>query len=138
MKILKTTLLLSGLLALPLTVFAHTDLRASNPGNGAVLNIAPASIELGFTEDVQLLDLNIVGASSGEVQTDFIPATKATSNFRIMLPALAEDFYKVSWRIVGKDAHEVAKDFTFTVDAKAQASSPTMPARHEEHSEHKH
>lgn len=132
MKLLKLVILAGSLLTLPALVFAHTDLAASTPASGAVLNVAPTSLELSFTAPVQLLKLEIAGSNGRAVVMDFKPVTSAASSFNLALPALAEDNYTVSWTVLGEDTHRVAKEFSFSVDAKATASTmaPAMPSEH--------
>jgi methionine-rich copper-binding protein CopC len=110
---------------------AHTQLTASNPTDGAVLPESPASIELTFTEDVQLLRLVIAGKNAGEVVTGFKPSAISQTLFSVSMPVLTQDTFTVSWAVLGKDGHQVEKSFAFTVDTSAlpttapAAQSPT-------------
>jgi methionine-rich copper-binding protein CopC len=128
MKSLK--LLLSSLLLLVSGVLrAHTHLEAAVPADGAVLKAAPAAIELTFGEDVQLLKVEVAGAS-GPVALDFAPSATATKTFSLALPALAPSAYTVNWTVLGADGHRVDGHFAFTVDPAATESAG---AAHHEH-----
>lgn len=105
---------------------AHTQLTASNPTDGAVLPESPATIELTFSEDVQLLRLVIAGKNAGEVVTGFKPSAITQTLFSVSMPVLTQDTFTVSWAVLGKDGHRVEKSFSFTVDTSAL--STTAPA----------
>lgn len=134
MKLLKLVILTGSLLMLPTLVFAHTDLASSMPAAGTIVNVAPTELALTFTAKVQLLKVEITGSNGRVVAMDFKPLTNAASSFKLALPALEEDSYKVSWTAMGEDTHRVAKEFSFVIDASATASAiEAAPAAHTEH-----
>jgi copper resistance protein C len=102
---------------------AHTELVASNPIAGAVLPESPATIELTFSEDVQLLRLVIADKNAGEVAIGFKPSAVSQPLFSVSMPVLTEDTFTVSWAVLGKDGHRVEKSFSFTVDTSALPTS---------------
>jgi len=128
LKILSWSVLLlaSGLLR------AHTHLEAAAPADGAVLNTAPATLDLTFGEDVQLLKLTVTDAAGAPQDLDFTPAAKAAKAFSIALPALAPSAYTVNWTVLGADGHRVEGEFAFALDPAAEESA----GEHAEHHGH--
>ncbi len=115
-------------------VQAHTELKSATPANGAVLNHAPVTLDLAFSEPVQLLKLNIADGSGAVVATGFKATADSQKVFAIALPAMAPAVYNASWTIVGKDGHRVEGKLGFTVDPNAVESAGKAPVR--EHSDH--
>ena len=118
-------LLASGLLR------AHTHLETAAPADGAVLHAPPATIELAFGEDVQLLKLDIANAAGMAQDIGFAPAATAAKTFSVPLPALAPSAYTVNWTVLGADGHRVEGHFGFAVDPAAAESAGT--AEHHAH-----
>lgn len=133
MKLLKAILFASSLV--PTVLLAHTELKASNPANGAVVNKSPENIKLSFSEDVQLLKLVITDSSKKAVPIAFSPSAATQEAFTVVLPALKEGAYAVKWTALGDDGHKVEHSFNFTVDAHATESAGMAS---ESHAEHKH
>jgi methionine-rich copper-binding protein CopC len=125
-KILLSSVLLlaSGLLR------AHTHLETAAPADGAVLHAAPATVELSFGEDVQLLKLDMADAAGAAQDIGFAPAAAAARSFSIPLPALAPSAYTVNWTVLGADGHRVEGHFGFTVDPNAAESAGAADAHH--------
>ncbi len=130
MKFLKALCFTSiGLLA-PAVLLAHTELTASNPANGAVLDVSPPTIDLSFTEAVQLLRLIVTDSGGKEAPTEFSPSAAAQKNFATVLPVLAQDTYTVNWTVLGDDGHRVENSFTFSVDATATETTGAVTEPH--------
>jgi copper resistance protein C len=119
-----TLLLASGLLR------AHTHLEAAAPADGAVLQAAPATLDLTFGEDVQLLKLDVSNAAGTAQELGFTPAADAAKTFSIVLPALAPSAYTVNWTVLGADGHRVEGKFAFTVDPAAVESAGAHAEHH--------
>jgi copper resistance protein C len=131
MKFLKAIFLASWLA--PTVLLAHTELTASTPANGAVINQAPKTLDLTFGEPVQLLKLAITDSSKSVVATTFTPTAATQVVFSVSLPLLKAGTYNVSWTALGDDGHRIENSFTFTVDAQAAESigpAPTSPTDH--------
>ena len=130
--------LLGASLFLPNALLAHAALSGAMPGDGAVVNEPPKTIDLSFTEEVRLLRVSISSAERGEIDTGFTPSAEAASRFAVALPALGKGAYIVNWTIMGDDSHRVEGDFAFTVDpaaAEVGAQSPEAASR-EDHAAH--
>lgn len=134
MKIARTVLLPVILLASSL-LHAHTQLEKALPADGAVMHVAPAALELGFTEEVQLLKFAVALDSGTPVTIAFKPEAAAHKTFSIPLPTLAPAVYKVSWTVLGKDGHRVEGSLGFSVNPQAKEVSGTAPAqnKHDHH-----
>lgn len=122
MKGFKSLLLIPALL-LGTTLYAHTALKEAMPADGAVVNKAPTALELTFTEDVQLLKLELTNADGAVQPLDFKASATAAKTFSIALPALAPAAYDATWTILGKDGHRVEGKLGFTLDPQAQETS---------------
>ena len=129
--------ILAGLLAAILGVLlaspasAHAELVSSTPANGAQLDQAPATVQMRFTEAVNLIPggIRLVDAKGATVRTSEPAAAGHTVTWR-MPGDLSEGSYVVSWRVVSSDGHPVAGAFSFGVGAPALAvagNSPTAP-----------
>lgn len=133
--------LLGASLFLPNALLAHAALSGAVPGDGAVVNESPETVDLSFNEEVRLLKVSISSAESGEIDTGFVPSSEAASRFAVALPTLGKGAYTVNWTIMGDDSHRVEGDFAFTVDpaaAEVGAQSPETVSgeSHAAHSGH--
>ncbi|MGW4224028.1 copper resistance CopC/CopD family protein [Streptomyces bauhiniae] len=98
---------------------AHAALRATNPEDGTILQRAPRTLTLTYTESVGLLtdsfrvyDPDNHRLSTG--QADHAPGRADT--VRVPLPArMAKGTYVVAWRVVSADSHPVSGALTFSV-----------------------
>lgn len=122
-------LLLAGLMQGSTGLLAHTKLESATPADGASLGEVPKALELGFSEDVQLLKLEVATEAGVAQEIDFKPNATATKTFSIPLPALAADAYVVRWTVLGADGHRVEGSLGFLVDPVAHepAGAGTEP-----------
>jgi len=112
---------------------AHANLASSDPAPGAMLDNAPATVTLTFTEPpdprlsiVHVLDVNGTPVESGPAETVSGP----DDQLRIGLPAdLPDGVYTVSWRVVSEtDGHSSAGAFGFGVGVPpGSAIEPSVP-----------
>ncbi|PWS34129.1 hypothetical protein DFH01_26230 [Falsiroseomonas bella] len=109
-----------GLILLPLTAIAaapaaaHSELRGSVPAAGAVLDRAPESIELQFSERVQLTALRLRRVGGQEIALPRRSIREATREV-IALPPLEPGEYRAEWRIISADGHPVGGVIPFRV-----------------------
>jgi len=116
-------------------VAAHAVLRASEPAANAVLDHAPETISLWFTERIQagfselhLLDVNGQAIPIGEAQIDARDPTRLFAAPGV----LADGQYTVAWRIASaEDGHATAGSFSFHIGTAralpAEASGQSDP-----------
>ena len=108
------------------SVSAHALLVRSNPEANAVLQQAPAQVELFFSEtlepslsSISVIDSNNVTVDAGDVRVDPADPTRMT----VTLHALPDGVYTVSWKALSAiDGHQSSGTFPFAVgDANASA-----------------
>ncbi|WP_106848425.1 copper resistance CopC/CopD family protein [Blastococcus sp. Marseille-P5729] len=95
---------------------AHATLVTSTPGNGDVLDAAPAQVTVEFTEPVtittgyfRVLDADGERVDSGNPVVD-------GSSITVALPAdLPDGGYVATWRVVSADSHPVSGAISFAV-----------------------
>lgn len=129
MKFMKLLLIAALSLASSL-LFAHTELETAKPADGAVVHKAPAALELTFTEEVQLLKLDVADAAGKAVATTFKASADSLKTFSVALPAMTPAAYKVSWTVLGKDGHRVEGSLGFTIDPNAAESAGGASEHH--------
>jgi copper transport protein len=101
--------------------FAHAVLLESNPADGAILDRAPARIELRFNEAVTPVFLRVVGPDGRPVLLGDTPVV-VDRLLRMALPAQDRPgAYLVSWRVISADAHPIGGAVVFTVGPAAPA-----------------
>lgn len=103
---------------------AHDQLISTDPPDGAVLDTAPASVGLTFSEDV--LDISttvVVAGPNGSVPTT--PSVDGTTVTATLPGELPDGAYTVTWRVVSNDGHPVQGSFGFTVQAAGSAPTTT-------------
>ncbi|MCQ1986402.1 copper resistance CopC family protein [Arthrobacter sp. zg-Y844] len=121
--------LCAGLLLSAPPAAAHDELTGSTPGNGAVVDTAPESVELTFSNvpaaigsEVRVLDEEGTDWAQGQVR---ILDNTATQPLRPGAPAGS---YTVQWRVVSSDAHPIEGTFGFTVAGSGGTGTATGTA----------
>ncbi|MFD8296255.1 copper resistance CopC/CopD family protein [Streptomyces bauhiniae] len=109
---------------------AHAALRATNPEDGTILQRAPRTLTLTYTESVGLLtdSFRVYDPENHRLRTgqaDHVPGRADT--VRVPLPArMAKGTYVVAWRVVSADSHPVSGALTFSVGERTvtRATAP--------------
>ncbi|MEU6385072.1 copper resistance protein CopC [Streptomyces bauhiniae] len=116
---------------------AHAALRATDPEDGTVLQRAPRTLTLTYTESVGLLadSFRVFDPENHRLRTGQVDhAPGRADTVRVPLPArMAKGTYVVAWRVVSADSHPVSGALTFSVGertvtaatASAQTENPT-------------
>ncbi|MGW5332473.1 copper resistance CopC/CopD family protein [Streptomyces bauhiniae] len=113
---------------------AHAALRATNPEDGTILQRAPRTLTLTYTESVGLLadSFRVYDPENHRLSTgraDHAPGRADT--VRVPLPArMAKGTYVVAWRVVSADSHPVSGALTFSVGERT-VTTATASARTE-------
>jgi len=111
-------LIAGAALVLSVPAFAHAVVKRSVPANGAVLDAAPAQVEITFNENVEKL-FSTVTLKSAEGKP--VPAAKASVDpanptvLRLPVPVLASGKYVAHWTAVGHDGHRLSGDIRFSI-----------------------
>ncbi|MEU9920783.1 copper resistance protein CopC [Streptomyces griseoluteus] len=98
---------------------AHAALRSTDPEDGTILQRAPRTLTLTYTESVGLLtdSFRVYDPENHRLNTgqaDHAPGRADT--VRVPLPArMAKGTYVVAWRVVSADSHPVSGALTFSV-----------------------
>ncbi|MFI6033848.1 copper resistance protein CopC [Streptomyces sp. NPDC051315] len=107
---------------------AHAALRGADPADGSVVETAPRSITLTFTESVGLLDdsFRVLDPDNRRVDTDTARhADGRADTARVTLPGkLGTGTFTVAWRVVSADGHPIAGAFTFSVGEPSATRAP--------------
>ncbi|MEV7200101.1 copper resistance CopC/CopD family protein [Streptomyces griseoluteus] len=110
---------------------AHAALRSTDPEDGTILQRAPRTLTLTYTESVGLLtdSFRVYDPGNHRLRTgqaDHVPGRADT--VRVPLPArMAKGTYVVAWRVVSADSHPVSGALTFSVGERT-ATTATAPA----------
>ncbi|MFG3095250.1 copper resistance CopC/CopD family protein [Streptomyces sp. NPDC048202] len=113
---------------------AHAALRATDPEDGSVLQRAPRTLTLTYTESVGLLtdSFRIYDPENHRLRTgpaDHAPGRADT--VRVPLPKrMAKGTYVVAWRVVSADSHPVSGALTFSVGERS-VTTATAPGETE-------
>lgn len=114
--------------------FAHDQLLASTPGDGAVLDVAPTEVTLQYSESVLTIGAIVLLVDQDEQNwitgEPILNGSDVTARIDGTLPTGA---YEVRWRVVSTDGHPISGLIPFTVgDAapvdRAPATSTPSPS----------
>ncbi|MEW2808343.1 copper resistance protein CopC [Streptomyces massasporeus] len=103
---------------------AHAAVTGSDPGQGAVVDKAPARITLTFSEQVALSDdsLRVLDPEGKRVDTAK-PASVSGTTYAVPLHSgLPDGTYTVAYQVVSADSHPVAGAYTFSIGAPSKTS----------------
>lgn len=118
MHITRRGALLAPALLLPHAAAAHSQLRGSTPAEGATLAEAPAELILRFNEPVQLTALRLLAADNTDVPLRRTRDMAPRPEHRAGLPRdLAPGAWRVVWRAISADGHEIGGTLRFGLDA---------------------
>lgn len=100
------------------SIFAHTALKVSMPGDGSIIRQAPVHINLEFNGPVNLVKLELMGVGH-EMPTNFQSNSEAKTAFMIETPGMHPGEFTVNWAVIGEDGHTVTNSYSFKVDPNA-------------------
>jgi methionine-rich copper-binding protein CopC len=115
-------LLAGALLAASTLAHAHTHLKESQPADGSVLNVAPVSIALTFSQPARITALTLQKDGEGEQKLAPLP-TIAAVQVSVPTGKLAPGKYVVTYRVLSADNHIISGKLHFTVDPNAASST---------------
>ena len=115
------------------TAAAHSELVASTPSDGQVLDAPPASVTLQFNETISPAGLQIVAQGPDGPITLGTPLIEGAS---VITPWPADapgGDYRVAYRVVSADGHPIDGSLSFSYTAAAAApgelaATPSEPA----------
>ncbi|MFB8244785.1 copper resistance protein CopC [Streptomyces sp. NPDC055952] len=103
---------------------AHAAVTGSDPGQGAVVDQAPARISLTFSEQVAVSDdsLRVLDPEGKRVDTGE-PSDVGGTTYAVRLHSgLPDGTYTVAYQVVSADSHPVAGAYTFSIGAPSKTS----------------
>lgn len=107
--------------------FAHAELLETTPGDDAVLDTAPESVELRFNEPVQVVD-DAMRLFPGDGTPVPLTARSSDSAVIIELPdELGNGAYTLAYRVVSADGHPIGGALTFQI-GKGEYAVPASGA----------
>jgi copper transport protein len=101
---------------------SHATLIESRPADGAVLEQAPAQMELRFNEPVAPLVLKLVSVDGTSVTLD--RHRRDGSTLVIEMPPIGRGTYALSWRVVSEDGHPVGGTILLSIGEAGPAAIP--------------
>ncbi|MGH3997593.1 MAG: copper resistance CopC/CopD family protein, partial [Pseudonocardiaceae bacterium] len=106
---------------------AHAVLISTNPGQGAVIAMAPSAVSLTFSESVAVTadGIQIFGPDGAQLDTGDAVHLGRASTVGVNLRGIQQrGTYTVSWRVMSADSHPVAGAFTFSVGQPSPNRAP--------------
>jgi copper transport protein len=111
------SMLAAGSLGAARPVLAHAEFLGSEPGDGEIVDQAPAEVVLHFSEGVTPLpDGNRVADASGAEVSTGVSGNGADVSIALQ-DGLADGSYVVTWGVISADDHPVRGSFVFHVGA---------------------
>lgn len=108
---------ISCLLASP--AFAHAHLKSAVPAADSTVTVAPTTIELDFSEGVNLAFTGVkVTATDGMAVATGPGASGPGGDSTLVVPVLkplAAGRYTVDWHALATDGHKTSGHYTFTI-----------------------
>lgn len=125
------TLAFLVLFVAPERAFAHPELRAAEPADGARLTVVPGEIRLSFSERVEL-PLARLTVRGPDGPLELAPLILAPGSRNVLIAGiegpLVAGGYAVQWQIAGADGHPVRGEYSFIIASGAAGVVPASPA----------
>jgi methionine-rich copper-binding protein CopC len=112
------SLMAVALLAFSGAVQAHATLKKSVPAANSTLAAAPSSVDLEFSEAVQITAVTLQAGDAKPQDVGPLPKT-ASSKIVVALPDLSAGSYTLAWRALSSDNHVMSGKIQFKVSAGA-------------------
>ena len=114
--------------------FAHAELISSNPDSNSVIGAAPEVVALTFGEKLMVMageeaanQIEVVNSANERVDNADYQVTGEVLTVSLK-PNLADDNYKITYRVVSTDGHPIEGVIEFEVSAAARSAEATpMP-----------
>lgn len=113
------------------TASAHAALTASDPKDGAVVDVAPKEVTLTFSEQIAMGDDSIRVLDPTSKRVDVAKMRDLSDGGAVryavdLKPGLSDGTYTVAWQAVSADSHPVSGAFTFSIGAPSKTTA-TVP-----------
>lgn len=96
---------------------AHATLLAVSPADDALIDRAPAAVELRFDEPVEVVagGVRVFGPDGERVDRATVESEEGGALLRAAIDGGQEGTYTVAWRVLSEDSHNLAGSFVFHV-----------------------
>ncbi|APH74856.1 copper homeostasis periplasmic binding protein CopC [Aquibium oceanicum] len=97
---------------------AHSELKSSIPAAGSSVE-SPKSLELTFSDSVNLRFSNVTLTNSGAVEGKIGEPAISEDGHTLVIPVsgpLSAGKYVVNWNALSQDGHKVKGEFSFAVE----------------------
>ena len=94
---------------------AHSPLKTTTPGNGAVVSEAPTEISLDFKGKIRLTRVSVSTAGQDSVDLNLGASKGFVSSYTLPFQASGDGTYQIDWRGLGDDGHALTGSFSFSV-----------------------
>jgi len=94
---------------------AHAFLEKATPSAGANLRVAPAKIELSFSEALEPAFSGVTVTNTASRDMSTAPSVASGTQMSLSLGMLKPGRYSVRWHAVSVDAHRTDGHYDFTV-----------------------
>ena len=122
MRLLAWTM--AALISLTAMAMAHASLSATSPVDGAVVETAPRSFSLTFSEPVSPLALKLIRPDGKSAELRNVELRDRT--LEIVAPGdLGGGTHVITWRVVSADGHPIAGSVLFSVGEPSAAAPAT-------------
>ena len=111
-------LFVASVLLAPASAWAHAHLRQSEPPVGGTVHVAPAQVEITFSEAVEprFSTIAVTGADGVVVDKHDVHTAPGDGKRLIVgLGAVPPGEYRVEWHATSVDTHQTEGTFNFTV-----------------------
>ena len=107
---------------------AHIDTISTSPSESEIVDVTPNSIELKFTEKIDLRDITIslFNSDSESIPLTGNPQVASDGTVFFKPPTLEEGSYAIVWGHKGLDAHVATGQVVFSVGVPSQFESPIV------------
>ncbi|WP_338698288.1 copper resistance protein CopC [Streptomyces sp. Q6] len=104
---------------------AHAALTGSDPRQGAVVETAPRSVSLTFSEDVAMSGgaVRVLDPAGKRVDTGKVGHPRGTTYTVGLHSGLPDGTFTVAYQVVSADSHPVSGAFTFSIGAPSKTSA---------------
>lgn len=108
---------------------AHSALTSSTPTDGAVLEQAPATIDLVFNQSISknFAEVAVLSTEGEPVQVSAPAVTGAQVSVKVQT-ALGSGAYTVNYRVVSADGHPITGQVAFSVAPSSSAPTASVPS----------
>jgi len=115
MRISALLAVLLSLVTATATAHAHAALDRANPRVGSTVGVAPRTVSLWFTENLEPAFSTIEVRNAAGARVDQGRARGSGNLMQVGLKPLPPGTYQVRWRVLSVDTHRTEGSFSFQV-----------------------